>query len=106
VAILVDALSRNEQPGTIFVLEPDRKEISASFREEIQPHGLPPVQALQLASSMGGLPRRIVVVGCEPAELGGEEGVMGLSPPVQAAVEQAVETIENFVTNAAALAAG
>jgi len=36
-------------------------------------------------------------VGCEPATLGGEEGQMGLSEPVEAAVDAAVTMIRGAV---------
>ena len=39
---------------------------------------------------MNGSLQKILLVGCEPASLGGEEGAMGLSGPVEAAVEEAV----------------
>ncbi len=45
---------------------------------------------------MGELPARVVVVGCEAADLGGDDGAMGLSPEVQAAVNVALKTIERF----------
>jgi hypothetical protein len=37
------------------------------------------------------------VVGCEPATLGPEEGQMGLSEPVEAAVDEAVGLIESLI---------
>jgi Ni,Fe-hydrogenase maturation factor len=46
----------------------------------------------------------MLVVGCEPADLGGEDGAMGLSPEVESAVETAIETILQFVKQAPALA--
>jgi hydrogenase maturation protease len=51
---------------------------------------------------MGGEPRRILLVGCEPAELGEEEdGRMGLSPAVATAVEEAARMIEGIIRQAA-----
>ena len=40
----------------------------------------------------------ILLVGCEPATLGPEEGFMGLSGVVMAAVDPAVEMVERLVT--------
>jgi hypothetical protein len=37
------------------------------------------------------------LIGCEPASLGGAEGYMGLSEPVEAAVEEAVRATESLV---------
>jgi hydrogenase maturation protease len=52
---------------------------------------------IRTARSMGGELRRILLVGCEPATLGPEEGQMGLSEPVAAAVEEAGRLIESLV---------
>ena len=39
----------------------------------------------------------VSMVGCEPATFGPEEGQMGLSPAVAAAVDEAVGLIESLV---------
>jgi len=53
-----------------------------------------PVRVLNLAASMGTISARILVVGCEPHDFGDElEGRMGLSSPVQGAVEEACNMI-------------
>ena len=58
-----------------------------------------PVNVLRLARSMGGAPNRVLIVGCEPAELGtDEEGKLGLSEPVAAAVDEAADLIETLVS--------
>ncbi len=50
-----------------------------------------PMNVLRMVKSMGGAPGRILIVGCEPAEIGSdEEGKLGLSEPVAAAVDEAV----------------
>ena len=41
---------------------------------------------------------QILVVGCEPETLGGEEGRLGLSEIVNAAVDRAVTIVESLVT--------
>jgi hydrogenase maturation protease len=49
-------------------------------------------------AAMGGRPRCVLVVGCEPMSLGSEEDpAMGLSPPVEAAVGEAVQLIGSIV---------
>ena len=40
---------------------------------------------------------RILLVGCEPATLGPEEGQFGLSEQVEAAVDEAVTLVSNLV---------
>ena len=94
--ILVDALPRGEAAGTVYVVEPDLARLSATASADsaINPHGMDPVRVLNLAASLGTLVARVLVVGCEPLDFGDEiEGRMGLSAPVQAAVEQAANTI-------------
>jgi hydrogenase maturation protease len=89
--IIVDALPRGEAPGTIYVIEPDR---AGAAQTDINPHGMDPVRVLNLAASMGTISARVLVVGCEPHDFGDElEGRMGLSSPVQAAVEEACTTV-------------
>ena len=56
-----------------------------------------PMNVLRMATAMHGRLRRILLVGCEPANFGGEEGKMGLSAAVEAAVREAVKVVENLV---------
>jgi len=104
LVILVDALPRGETPGTVFVLEPDREDLEAGLQSGIQIHGMDPVQAICLAKSLGEIPQRLLVVGCEPADLGGEEGAIGLSPEVENAIETAIEAILKQLKDEPALA--
>jgi hydrogenase maturation protease len=95
--IIVDALPRGEAPGTLYVIEPDR---SAPGEADINPHGMDPVRVLNLAASLGTISARVLVVGCEPQDFGDElEGRMGLSSPVQAAVEEACHTVVELAVN-------
>jgi hydrogenase maturation protease len=57
-----------------------------------------PLNVLRMATGMSvnRLPR-ILLVGCEPATFGGDEGAMGLSEPLEAALDQAVRMIEKVV---------
>jgi hydrogenase maturation protease len=100
--ILVDALPRGEAPGTLYLLEPNLDGLgtsaASSAHAEINPHAMDPVRVLNLAASMGTISARVLVVGCEPNDFGEElEGRMGLSPPVQAAVEGAAKMVEELV---------
>ncbi len=88
--IIVDALPRGEAAGTLYVVEPN----PASAEMAINPHGMDPVQVLNLAASLGTITAQVLVVGCEPQDFGDElEGRMGLSSPVQAAVEEAANMV-------------
>lgn len=99
VTILIDACPRGGSPGSVYVIEPDLSCLDAP--EEAQPiadaHAMNPMSVLRMANSLGGSLKRILLVGCEPATLGPEEGQMGLSDAVAAAVEQAAEVTEALV---------
>jgi hydrogenase maturation protease len=93
-AILVDAVRRGGAPGTLYVLDP------GSFRVSVNPtaHTVGPDSAMQLARTMGGLPERIRVVGCEPAWIPEDDDLhLGLSQPVAAAVEEAAALVEEIL---------
>jgi hydrogenase maturation protease len=99
VTILVDACPRGGRPGSLYVMEPD---LNALDRPEVDnasvdAHSMNPVSVIRMAKSMGGELKRILLVGCEPETLGPEEGLMGLSEPVAAAVEEATRIIESLV---------
>ena len=97
-AILVDALPRGEAPGTLYVIEPDLTELNGSDAVQIETHSMDPVKVLRLAHAMGNLPDQILVVGCEPATLDPDEGGhMGLSTPVEAALDEAMQLVESLV---------
>ena len=98
--ILVDALSRGEAPGTLFVFEPALPGVgdAASADVALNPHGMDPAHVLHLAASMGTISAEIMILGCEPNDFGDElDGRMGLSAPVQAAVEEACNMVEELV---------
>ncbi len=100
VTIFVDATPRGGSPGTLYVIEPDLTELEAAGTQAmiIETHGMNPVKVLQMARSMGAQFKRILLVGCEPETLGpDEEGLMGLSAAVEAAVNEAVPMIESLV---------
>src|SRR6185369_11603520 len=96
VTILVDATARGGEPGTLYLIEPDASE--ADEPAMVEAHAMSPESVLRLVRSMGGEPGRVLVVGCEPETLGPEdEGLMGLSAPVEAALGEAVSMIESLV---------
>ncbi len=98
--VLVDALPRQEAPGSLFVLEPDLTGLGdpAAPGMDLNPHGMDPMRVLNLAASLGPISARILVLGCQPNDFGDElEGRMGLSPEVQAAIEEASNMIEELI---------
>ena len=98
LAILVDACPRGATPGTIYVIEPDEH----AGRAAIDPHSMNPTNVLRTAKSMGAT-CPVLIVGCEPADLGPEEGKIGLSAPVAAAIEEAANTVERLIHERGAL---
>ena len=95
--ILVDATPQGAEPGTIYLIEPDLKRLDELSEEAVNAHSMNPVRVLQLVRSLGGNAGWLRVVGCEPAVLDSEEGAMGLSEKVQAAVAPAIEMIESLI---------
>lgn len=95
--ILVDATPQGNDPGTVYLIEPDLKELDELPDEAVNAHSMNPVRVLQLVRSLGGNPGWLRVVGCEPAVLESEDGAMGLSAPVQAAIPRAIEMIESLM---------
>jgi hydrogenase maturation protease len=97
--ILVDAYAHGEAPGTVYVVEPDLQDLTSADAENsvVDTHGMNPMRVLRLAASMGALPKRIVLVGCEPQDLGGAEGKMGLSPAVASAIDEAAQRVASLV---------
>jgi hydrogenase maturation protease len=98
--ILVDAYPGGGQPGTLFVVEPDLQNLDSAGTQPglVDPHGMNPLNVLRMAVSMGAQLKRILLVGCVPETLGPEEGKMGLSKPIAAAVDEAVELIDSLAT--------
>jgi hydrogenase maturation protease len=71
VVILVDAVQRGGQPGTLYVIEPtlDRT-TDAMSGFLVEAHAMDPVRVFRLASILGGQVERLLIVGCEPATTG------------------------------------
>jgi hydrogenase maturation protease len=97
--ILVDACSQGEAPGTLYVIEPDLSGGDATDTPAavIEAHTMNPESVLRMARAMNIEVKNVLLVGCEPQTLGGEEGQMGLSAPVEAAVEEAVKLVESLI---------
>jgi len=93
-AVLVDAHGRGGEPGTLYVLEPHPAPDGPEPGPPLATTALTPVELLRLAARLGPCPGRVVLVGCEP-----EPGpTRGLSPRVQAALEDAALLVTALVT--------
>ncbi|MFZ0731243.1 MAG: hydrogenase maturation protease [Candidatus Sulfotelmatobacter sp.] len=99
LVILVDAICRGAEPGTLFTIQPElpRDEGSAT----IDAHTMNPVAALQLVKALGGRIAPLLVVGCEPATVEpNPDGNFVLSEQVDRAVDQAIVMVEQLITRA------
>jgi hydrogenase maturation protease len=95
--ILVDALPMGEAPGTLALIEVELKDAAWRLRPAdalhepaADGHGMDPESVLRMLRSLGGELSRVLVVGCQPADL--TEG-MRMSAPVQAALDEAVALV-------------
>jgi hydrogenase maturation protease len=97
-AILVDATAQGGEPGTVYVIEPDveaiESETGLAEAGIVDAHGMDPASVLALLRSLGGSIGRLLVVGCEPADV--DDGI-GLSDPVAGAVEEACRVVRQLI---------
>ena len=98
-AILVDATPRGGVPGTLYVLDPGGSGASPTPDDlAVDMHGMDPSKVLRLVSALGGRVGRLLIVGCEPLAVGDDQEMMlGMSPPVLSAVDEAVALVESLV---------
>jgi hydrogenase maturation protease len=96
--VFVDAVSRGEEPGTVYLIE---AEVPEEGEVALDTHSMDPVKVIRLARVLGAEIPRTLVVGCEPkVVLSGEhydDMLMQLSLPVQEAVDEAVKLVESVV---------
>ena len=97
--ILLDACPHGEAPGTLYVIEPDLKALDDPDDPQavVEAHAMNPINVLRMARAMNIEIKNVLLVGCEPETLGGEEGQMGLSAAVEAAVDRAVKLVESII---------
>ena len=92
-AILVDAAARGGAPGTVYVIEPELPQ-AGDAPAAVDAHAMSPEATLAIVQALGGVSTRIVIVGCEPADM---DERIGLSGPVAAAVDQAVGVVRELL---------
>jgi hydrogenase maturation protease len=95
--ILVDACSQGKPAGTIYVIEPDLNASEAKTSGVVDSHGMDPMNVIRMAKAMNAPLKRLLVIGCEPETLGGEQGQMGLTSTVEAALGEAVRVVQSVV---------
>ena len=89
--VLIDAVDQGEAPGTVILMRPDVPE--AVHVPDI--HLANPDRVLSMAKTIGCLPERVIIVGCQVSSVDtlGE----GLSPEVERGLEIAVKKIKETV---------
>jgi hydrogenase maturation protease len=95
LAILIDTVQRGDAPGTLYLIEPEPADFDADADTDagevgLSPHQIDPASVLRLTRVLGGACAQVLLIGCEPATFGdAEEGCVGLSVAVAAAVDRA-----------------
>ncbi|MER8236455.1 hydrogenase maturation protease [Streptomyces sp. NPDC094049] len=97
--VLLDVTARGGEPGTLYLIDASTAEDRGTEPAPLDGHRMTPDAVLALLDTLcagtgAAPPRRILVVGCEPACL--DEGI-GLSPQVAAAVPEAVRMVTELV---------
>jgi len=105
LTILVDATPRGGDPGDVYVIEPKPAKVdpaaplgSPGSARGLVPgmdaHGMEPEAVLALVGVLGGELGKVLVVGCEPADVSER---MGLSARVAAAIDPAVGVVRELL---------
>ncbi len=113
LTILVDATPRGGAPGDVYVVEPAPAQVDPAaplgargsarglvpgsargLVPGMDAHGMEPEAVLALVGVLGGTLGKVLVVGCEPAEVTER---MGLSARVAAAVDPAVGVVRELL---------
>jgi hydrogenase maturation protease len=90
--VVVDALPGKGAPGDLSVLEVGPDDLGDG---ELDAHGMAPVAVLASLGQLGGKLPPTYIIGCQPADVG--EG-MGLTPPVAAAIDGAIELVREVLS--------
>lgn len=98
--VLVDAMERDGDPGTLYVERAEVPDLDEYSTREISGfaadmHQTDPSKVLVLGEALGVLPEPTVLVGCEP--VGTDELEDSLSDPVREAVPLAADHVETVL---------
>jgi hydrogenase maturation protease len=98
--VVVDAVERGGEPGTLYILEPQVPCLESLSDTEraglaVDLHEVVPGSVLLMARGLGVLPPVMRIVGCQPGET--EEFALDLTPPVAGAVSEAVQAIHSLI---------
>jgi hydrogenase maturation protease len=104
VLVLIDALPIGDAPGTVALIEPELPEPpdpGDDVAPTVDAHSMSPALVLGMLAGLGGSVDQIYVVGCQPETI---EERIGLSEPVAAAVEPAVDLVDEVLADLCAAA--
>ena len=98
--LLLDAHRGGGTPGTVRLLEPSLPDLSGLDAHQLRDyfadtHYATPLRALALLEQLGCLPRRVAVIGCEPALQ--ETLTLELSAPVARALDHAEAMVVEWI---------
>ena len=88
--VLIDAVPMGQPAGTVAVIEVDMDDVVTAGDVGIDAHTMSPASVLGTLGHIGGRVERVLVVGCQPESV---EERIGLSAPVAAAVEVAIDEV-------------
>ena len=91
--VLLDAVKSGSAPGTVHIFEIPSQELPPELFK-FSTHLFSVNQAIYLSSSLGNLPRRLVIYGIEAKSL---DAGTGLSGEVESAVNNIVSEIQNNI---------
>jgi hydrogenase maturation protease len=95
--VLIDAVSRGDAPGTLSVIEHAAGDtVEGGTLAAMDAHGMDPGAVLAMAGDLGAAVDRVLVVGCEAADVG--DGI-GLSSVVTEAVPLAVDAVYQLLAS-------
>jgi hydrogenase maturation protease len=103
--VLIDVSRQGGEPGTLYVMEALEAEVEAGIEDgqALNPHAMDPQTVLRFVKTLGAWPGKVLVVACEPAEVGAMK--VGLSEEVERAVgsaaDLAAQTIDELQADAA-----
>jgi hydrogenase maturation protease len=106
LVVIVDAVHRGGEPGTVYLIEHGPDETLAEPADDaplMDAHDLAPDGVLALVPRLGGTLCKVIVVGCEPATI---TPGMELSAPVAASVDKAAQLVTELVLDAHASLVG
>ena len=92
LVLVIDAEASGSEPGTLYVVEPEKNGATAPRWQD--GHGMDLLTVLATVRSFGALPPPVLLVGCHVADV---SGGIGLTPQVEDAVPRATRLVEALV---------